>query len=205
MDVPTEHVLSALRARKMTRSFTGASPSEEAMASLTYAAMRGPSAGNTASVEVLILSGGEVDEYWDLTLPEERRANFPWPGLLKAPVLMIPTVDPDDYVKRYSEADKARTGLGADTDAWPVPYWWVDGGAAVENVLLMAAALNVGACFFGQFEHEPAVSAHFAIPDGRRAVGTIALGNAEERSDRPSKSAQRPVRSVEERTHYGRW
>lgn len=189
----------------MTRSFTDAPLNEDDLSSLVYAAMRGPSAGNSASVEVLILTGADVDQYWDLTLPAERRATFPWPGLLKAPVLMIPTVDPGAYVERYGEADKARTGLGESTESWSVPYWWVDGGAAVENVLLTAASLSLGACFFGQFEHEPAVSAHFGIPEGRRSVGTIALGEADESSDRLSKSAQRPVRSVEERTHYGRW
>ncbi len=189
----------------MTRAFTGVAPSPEQLDKLVYAATRGPSAGNTASVETLVLQDDEVGAYWDITLPVERRDGFPWPGLLDAPVLLIPTVDPGDYVARYAEADKARTGLGVSAAAWDVPYWWVDGGAAVENVLLMAAALQLGACFFGQFEHEHEVSEHFGIPSGRRALGTIAVGEPDPATDRPSRSAERPSRTIEERTHWGRW
>jgi len=189
----------------MTRAFTGEPPDTRSLDALVYASTRGPSAGNTASVETLVLRHEDVHAYWDITLPVNERAGFPWPGLLKAPVLLILTVDPRDYVSRYSEPDKARTGLGDSPNAWPVPYWWVDGGAAVENVLLVAAALGEGACFFGQFEHESKVSARFGIPEGRRSLGTIAVGKADPAADRPSRSALRPPRSVEDRTHWGRW
>ena len=189
----------------MTRAFTGVPPTESALESLVYAATRGPSAGNTSSVETLVLQRDDVVAYWDVTLPVARRASFPWPGLLDAPVLLIPTVRPDDYVSRYAESDKARTGLGESAEAWSVPYWWVDGGAAVENVLLAAAALGLGCCFFGQFDHESAVSARFGIPTGRRSLGTIAVGEADAAADRPSRSTQRPSRGVDERTHWGSW
>ncbi len=189
----------------MTRAFTGAPPSADGLDALLYALTRGPSAGNTASVETLVLEGDDVDQYWQITLPEERRSGFRWPGLLLAPVLLIPTVAPDDYLKRYSESDKAHSGLGEAALAWPVPYWWVDGGAAVENVLLTAAALELGVCFFGQFEHETSVSAHFGIPTARRSLGTIAVGEPDRESDRKSWSSQRPTRSASDRTHWGRW
>lgn len=189
----------------MTRAFTTQAVDAEAAGKLLYAATRAPSAGNTASVEVLALAGDDVSSYWEITLPEQRRSTFPWPGLLRAPLLLILTVDPSSYVARYGEVDKAATGLGASTDAWTVPYWWVDGGAAVENVLLAATALKLGACFFGQFEHEPAIAEHFGIPAQRRALGTIAVGHPDRGTDRPSRSSQRPTTSVEERTHWGRW
>lgn len=189
----------------MTRAFTGVPPTQRNLESLVYAVTRGPSAGNTASVETLVLQDEEVSAYWEVTLPVSRRANFPWPGLLKAPVLLIPTVDPHDYVARYAESDKAHTGLGESEDMWTVPYWWVDGGAAVENVLLVAAALGEGVCFFGQFEHEAALSARFGIPEGRRALGTIAVGEADHGKERPSASSLRPSATVEHRTHWGQW
>ncbi len=198
-------VFAALRARKMTRSFRSDQIAQAQLDLLTYAATRGPSAGNTASVESLLLTDQSVDEYWDIALPADRREKFPWPGLLSAPVLLILTVAPAAYVERYSEPDKARTGLGESTESWSVPYWWVDGGAAVENVLLGAQALGLGACFFGQFDNESAVSAHFGIPPERRSLGTIALGHADPASDRPSKSADRNTRSITERTHHNRW
>lgn len=198
-------IFDALTKRQMTRAFTSQDVGRSVIESLVYAATRGPSAGNTASVDVLVLEGSQTASYWDETLPVDKRASFPWPGLLRAPVLLIPTVNPDDYVDRYGEVDKAHTGLGDSADAWSVPYWWVDGGAAVENVLLLATGLGLGACFFGQFEHEPAVAERFGIPKGRRSLGTIAIGHADVAQERPSASSQRPSRSVEQRTHWGQW
>ena len=115
---------------------------------------------------------------------------FPWPGLLRAPVLVLPYVSPQGYVDRYAEADKSDTGLGDGAERWSVPYWWVDGGAAVMALLLAAEAAGLGALLFGQFDHEPTLAAHLGVPEGRRALGTVALGHPGA-GDR--RSAVRPV------------
>lgn len=189
----------------MVRSYRADPLAVDQLDLLIDAAHRGPSAGNTRSLELLVLSGDEVLHYWDATLSESRRQSFPWPGLLRAPTLLIPYVDPGRYVDRYAESDKSRTGLGTSEDAWPVPYWWVDGGAAVENVLLTAAALSLGACFFGQFEHEAAVRDRFEVPKEFRAVGTIAVGYPDAETERPSLSSRRSRRPTVVTTHRGRW
>ena len=192
----------------MVRAFLDTPVDDELVEQLINTLLAGPSAGNTRSLELLVLSkddaNDEVESYWDTTLPASARSTFPWPDLLKAPVLLIPYVDPAAYVQRYSESDKASTGLGESVDAWDVPYWWVDAGAAVENLLLAAPTLGLGAAFFGQFEHEPAVRKRFGVPVGRRAVGTIAIGYPAV-NDRPSQSASRPRRSKEQLVHRGSW
>jgi len=189
----------------MTRAFTSETVDDSEIDMICEQMLRGPSAGNTRSLELLVLSGGDVSRYWEVSLPEELRVTFPWPGLLHAPVLLIPYVDPGAYVSRYSEPDKARTGLGAGEDAWSVPYWWVDGGAAVQTALLSAAARGLGACFFGQFEHEQDISGAFGVPERRRALGTIAFGHADDAVDRPSMSAGRERRTADELVHRGSW
>lgn len=168
-------------------------------------AFRGPSAGNTSSLDLVVLRGDSVGEYWDVTLPADRRPTFPWPSLLRAPVLVIPVVNPGAYVERYSQADKAATGLGESVDAWPVPYWFVDGGAAVMAMLLTAESLGLGALFFGQFDHEPAVSDRFGIPSGRRSLGTLALGHPAPDGRNPSRSATRGRPDWYAHSHLGRW
>ena len=194
-----------LRRRHMTRAFTDELVAPERVEQIVDAAFRGPSAGNSQGMHLLVLTGDDVTAYWDTTLSPDRRAQFPWPGLLAAPVLVVPYVEPHRYVDRYSETDKASTGLGDDAEAWTVPYWWVDGGAAVENILLTAEALELGVCFFGQFRHEPAVRARFGVPEGFRALGTLALGHPDSSADRPSLSAQRGRRSADETVHRSRW
>ncbi len=189
----------------MVRSYREEPLHTDHIDAIVRAAHSGPSAGNSRSLDLLVLTGAHVNEYWDVTLPEPARETFPWPGLLLAPVLLVPYVDPSTYVDRYAEPDKARTGLGAGAEAWTVPYWWVDGGAAAENVLIAATALGLGACLFGQFDNEPAVRERFGVPERKRAIGTIAVGHPNHAEDRPSLSAGRARRPIDETTHHGRW
>lgn len=188
----------------MVRSFTDAPIDANTINTLISAMLSGPSAGNTQSLEVLVLTGDDVAGYWDTTLRPDRRDSFPWPRLLRAPLLLVPYVRPSAYVDRYGESDKASTGLGQGTDAWAVPYWWVDGGAAVQNVLLAVQGVELGACFFGQFDNEDAVRDRFGVPDDYRAVGTIAIGHPDG-NDRTSSSAARPKKNSDSVTHWGAW
>lgn len=194
----------AIRTRRMVRAFTSEPVDDRTVDELCDLARRAPSAGRSQGLDLLVLAGAEqVGAYWDVTLPPSRRAGFRWPGLVAAPVLVLVITDPDAYVRRYGEDDKAATGLGAGPDAWPVPYWWVDAGAAVEHLLLGAVDRGLGACLFGLFDHEPAVAQTFGIPDGRRIVAAVALGHPA--PDEPGRSARRPRRPLDDVVHRGRW
>jgi nitroreductase len=141
------------------------------------AGRRAPAAGNTDGRAFLVLEGAATAHYWNVSLPAARRTDFPWPGLLDAPVLIVVLTRPDAYVMRYGEPDKVRSGLGEAVDAWSVPYWFVDGGMASQAILSAARAEGLGACFFGLFDHEVPLLREFGVPEGWRAVGTIALGH----------------------------
>jgi nitroreductase len=176
----------------MCRDFLDDAVADDVVDEVLAAAFRGPAAGNTWGLDLVVLRGASRERLWDLTLPPgPARDGFAWPGLLRAPVLVVPVIDPDAYLTRYAEPDKAATGLGASTDAWSVPYWWVDGGAAVMALLLAAEAAGLGALLFGHFDHDAAVRQQLGIPDGRRALGTIALGWPAPEGRAPSRSARR--------------
>lgn len=193
-----------LASRRMCRDFDASPVDAAVLDRVLRAAFRGPAAGNTDALDLVVLQGDDVAAYWDVTLPEQRRSAFPWPGLLRAPVLVLGYVAPERYVARYAQADKARSGLGRGEDRWAVPYWWVDGGAAVMAVLLAAEAAGLGALFFGQFDHEPDVAARFGVPAGRRALGTVALGHPGA-GPSASASARRGRPDPATRLHHGRW
>ena len=178
---------AVVRRRRMTRAFRP-DPLEPALVDrLIDLARRAPAAGNTDGLRFVVLDRpADVAALWDLTLPPDRRAGFPWPMLLDAPVLVLPCVSPGAYVARYGEADKAsrraatpaaRRALGEGVEAWSVPYWLVDGGMAVMTLLLGAEDAGLGALFFGLFEHEGAVAAALGVPAGWRVVGVVALGH----------------------------
>jgi len=189
----------------MVRSFGPRPVDPEVVDRIVQAALRAPSAGNTLATSFVVLEGDDTARLWDATLPAERRATFPWPGLLDAPVVVVALVEPGAYPRRYAEDDKAATGLGAGVDAWPVPYWWVDGGMAVQTLLLGATDAGLGALFYGLFEHEQAALAALGVPDGWRALGAVALGHSADDPGPPGRSARRPGPPDSTRVHRGGW
>lgn len=197
-----EPLARTIRSRRMVRTFTDDDVDVAVLDELLDLARRAPSAGNTQPWELLVLAGEDIEQYWETTLGE-RRTTFRWQGLFRAPVLVLPYVRPDSYAERYAEPDKAGTGLGDSPEAWAVPYWWVDAGAMVQNLLLAVTAARLGACFFGQFAHEAALRERFGVPDDRRAVGTIAIGHPA--PGQPGRSADRPRPSLGDVVHRGRW
>ena len=195
----------AVRRRRMVRSFGPRPVDPEVVDRIVQAALRAPSAGNTQATSFVVLEGDDTARLWDATLPAERRATFRWPGLLDAPVVVVALVEPGAYPRRYAEDDKATTGLGAGVDAWPVPYWWVDGGMAVQTLLLGATDAGLGALFYGLFEHEQAALAALGVPDGWRALGAVALGHPADDPGPPGRSARRPGPPDSTRVHRGGW
>jgi nitroreductase len=193
----------------MTRAFDPQrSIPREVLEELVDAASRAPSAGKTQGWHVVALEGADTARFWDHTLPVERRAGFAWPGLLDAPLLLLPLADPGAYVERYAEPDKRATGLGAGLDAWPVPYWTVDTSFAVMTLLMAAEARGLGALFFGVFRGEAELRTALAIPAELQLVGAVALGWPPSRADvgtRSGLSAGRRRRRPQEILHWGGW
>ena len=93
-------------------------------------------------------------------------------------MIALPLADPAAYLDRYSEPDKAGAGLGASTEAWPVPYWTVDTAFAVMTMLLAAEAKGLGALFFGLFRGEAELRAALGLPAQVELLGAIAAGLA---------------------------
>lgn len=196
----------AIHRRRMVRGFQDRPLPAGALDRLLELATHAPSAGFSQGWAFVVLEGAEqTDRYWQVTLPPDRRPGFPWPGLLTAPALVIPLAHPQAYVDRYAEPDKAATGLGSSAADWPVPYWLIDTAMSAMLLLLGAVDEELGALFFGIFEHEAAVMAELGVPDGYRPIGTIAIGHPAPEVDRSSRSAERGRRPLDEVVHRGGW
>lgn len=184
----------ALRRRAMTRDFLDTPLADDDLEYLLDAATRMPSAGRAQGCSFVVLRGPDTSVFWDATLPESRRGGFAWPGLLRAPVILVACADPRAYLARYREPDKAAIGLGDRSDSWPVPYWTVDGGMAVGALLLAAADRGFGALFFAVFHGEAELRRALDIPDDVQVLGAIALGYKGS-DERRGRSASRPRRT----------
>lgn len=194
----------AVRRRRMVRSFDARPLAPGVLDRLLDTATRAPSAGFTQGWAFVVLEGAEqTARFWDRTLPPGERADFPWPGLLRAPAVVLPLSSRRAYLERYAEPDKAATGLHAEA-AWPVPYWDVDCGFATMLLLLAAVDEELGALFFGIFRGERELLDDLGVPEAYRPIGAVALGHPGD-DVRPSASVARGRRPLPEVVHRGGW
>ena len=186
----------------MRRSFASEPIDPRQLSDLLDLARRAPSAGNAQGLSWLVFEGAEqTGRYWAVAMPTGRD-RFAFPGLFNAPVLVVALVDAEAYVARYAEADKIASGLGRRAQDWPVPYWFVDGGMAVQTLRIAAHEAGLASCFFGLFDRERTVLDAFGVPQQLRAVGTVAIGHVTNDA-RLGRSAGRPRRS--DVIHRGSW
>ena len=195
--------------RRMARDFESTLIDEVVLRRMLDRARRVPSAGFSQGTDFVVLRGAETDLFWDHTLPSVQRASFRWPGLLLAPVIVLPIADPLAYIERYNKPDKTASGLGDGEDSWPVPYWFIDTGMAAMVLLQAVVEEGLGALFFGIFDNEEALLSSLGVPAGRRPIGAIAIGHptaAERARASGHGSSFRPARRpLEDVVHDGRW
>lgn len=165
-------------------------------------ARRAPSAGFSQGTHFFVLQEAEVGRFWAITLPEPHRSSFRWPGLLRAPVIVLPLADEGAYRARYAEPDKAQAGLS--DGEWPLPYWHIDTAMATMTLLHAVVDADLGALFFSLFRGEDEVFRAFGVPDDIRPIGAVAIGHPEA-GDRISSSALRGRKPIDEVIHHGRW
>jgi nitroreductase len=199
---------NAIRSRRMCRSFLTDPLPDGQLDLLLDLARRVPSAGYTQGFHFLVLEGPEqTARFWNQTLPSIERATFPHRRLLDAPVIVLPLADADAYVERYSQPDKARSGLGEGTEKWPVPFWWGDTAMAVQNLLLGCTGAGLGALYFGIFRNESELLRDLGVPDGIRPLGAVAIGypTADAFATQDGSPRTRPRRPLTDVVHRNGW
>ena len=191
-----------VRRRRMVRTFDDRPLAPDVVERILANGARAPSAGFTQGWSFLVLEGPEeTGRFWAASPPPPgNRARTRWPGVLRAPLLVVVLADEAAYRRRYAEPDKAASGL-AD-GPWPVPYWHVDAGFAALLMLLTAVDAGLGALFFAVSDHD-GLRHDFGVPDEWTPVGVVAVGHP--RPDEPSPSLARGRRPLEEVVHRGRW
>ena len=194
----------------MTRGFSTQPVDSKLVSQIVDLASRAPSAGKTQGWHALVITASDTAKFWDDTLAVEKREGFRWKQLLDAPVIALVFADPLAYVERYSEDDKAHTGLGASAEAWPTPYWTVDASFAAMTMLLAAEDAGLGALFFAVFNGEKELRTRLCVPDALQLIGAIAIGWPLESDELNAKasasaSANRTRRSADQIIHLNGW
>lgn len=185
-----------VRRRRMVRRYRTDPVDPAALERIIEAAHRGPSAGYAQGVSLVVATEDPVrSAIADLAGEPEwlERGRDPW--LSAAPVHLVLCVEPEAYRSRYAEPDK-------DPAALDIPWWWVDGGAAL--VLILQAAVNEGlaAGFLGAHAI-PGLHDLLGIPAHVEVVGVVTVGHP--LPDRRSSSLDRGPRPAAEVTHREHW
>lgn len=169
-------------------------------------ARRAPSAGHTQGWAFVVLEGpDETRVFWEHDAHPDWLAQPTHPGLLRAPVIVLPLANRQVYVDRYAESDKqGGESKSSGPSAWDMPYWLVDVAFATMLLLLGATEEGLGALFFALHAEPSALLGALGVPTGWRPLGGVALGWPG-RDQRPSASGSRGRRPAAETVHRGRW
>lgn len=167
-----------VRRRRMVRNYLDAPVDEGALARILDRASRGPSAGFSQGVSFVAVTD-ETTRHEIATLAGEDQyvtEGFdPW--ISRAPVHVMICVRKGAYFERYRESDKdGDDGPKATEEGWPIPYWWVDGGASMMLLLLAAVDEGLAAGFLGAHNIE-AIEELLGIPEDVSPVGIVTIGH----------------------------
>ena len=194
---------TVIRRRRMTRDFSTAPVDPALIDELLEIARRAPSAGFAQGVHFVVLSGEQAERFWSTTGAEEWFGTSR-PGLMNAPIIVLPFAVAAEYTARYSEPDKIAFGLD-DAANWPVPFWLTDTAMATQNLLLLLEDRGLGALYFGISEGCAALFRELGVPDGAQTIGVVAIGHRAA-ADRPSgSSTARGRRPLTQLVHHNHW
>ena len=187
----------------MCRSFLPDPVDEVALRRALALATRAPSAGNTQGWAFVVLEGPDTMRFWRHAADSSWLAHPSHPGLLNAPVIVLPLASQASYLERYAEPDKSSPGRNQAAE-WAVPYWFVDTAFATMLLLLGLAEEGLGALFFALRKPSGPLLEELGVPEGWEPLGAVALGWPSP-DDKPSTSSGRPRKTIAEVMHRGGW
>ena len=189
-----------LSKRRMVRNYTSEGVSAGSVERIVAAARRAPSAGFSQGQRFILVTDDEARRaIADAADESDYVANGFDPWISSAPVHVVVCVRENDYHERYRENDKL---VGGEEIQWPVPYWWVDAGAALMLVLLAAVDEGLAAGFVG-FHALPEIKSVLGIPDDVTPIGVVTIGHPA--PDRPSGSLKRGRKPAAQTVFRNRW
>lgn len=166
-----------LSKRRMVRHYSPEPVLHEAVERIVSTVRRAPSAGYSQGQRLLVVTEAagraEAAKALDAEGWGDQDGLEPW--LESAPVHVLVCTREGDYHDRYTRSDKLVEGEEIE---WPVPFWFVDTGAALMLILLAAIDEGLAAGLSGV--PRPAVAKlrdAFGIPEDVEVVALVTIGH----------------------------
>lgn len=190
-----------VRRRRMVRNYLDEPVDKAVLEGIVETARRTPSAGFTQGHYFIVVTDPAVRKAIAALGREERYVAAGWPPWMSsAPAHVVVCVSEADYHERYREPDKL-TEEGEEMD-WPVPYWWIDAGAALMLLLLAVVDAGLSAGFFG-IHRLSGLKELLGIPAGVTPIGVVTIGHAA--PEQPPSSARRGRKPIDEVVRWEHW
>jgi nitroreductase len=133
--------------RRAVRRFEEGGVDRDVIERIARLAQRTPSAGFSQGQRLVVIVDQELRREVARICGEEQYEPLFGPWISECAAQFIPCVSEQIYHRRYQEPDKIDEE-GREID-WPIPYWWVDIGATMQNVMLAAVDAGLGCGFVG--------------------------------------------------------
>jgi len=154
--------LEAIATRRSIRSFQDKPVSRQLLRLILEAARQAPSAGNCQARDIIVVQNAELRrQLSSAALGQE--------FIEEAPLVLVVCANPERSGRRYGERGRQL-------------YCILDAAATVENILLAANALDLGACWVGAFRDE-LVRHILKLPKHLRPIAIIPVGHPAESAE----------------------
>lgn len=164
-----------IRRRRMVRNFSDEPVDIEVIERLAAIAQRAPSAGFSQGQRLIAVTDPALRRTLADCAGEDGYDEMGFGRWISnAPVQFVPCVSEKVYRDRYDEPDKRRPD--EEPMDWPIPYWWMDVGCTVENLLLAAVDEGLAAGFAGPQDIDGIRDA-LGLPADFAPVGVIPVGH----------------------------
>ncbi len=193
--------------RRMVRNYAPEPVPREALERVVSTIRRAPSAGYSQGQRLLVVAEDEgraelvriLEAGWSAA----DEGLEPW--LESAPAHVFVCVREADYHERYQQDDKLVDGEEIE---WPVPFWFVDAGAALMLVLLAAIDEGLAAGVSGVPKDVAAeIAGAFDVPSDVTIVAHVTIGvpAADPGWSAVTSRRTKPRRTESESVHWERW
>ena len=174
----TENALEFMKSRRSTRKYKTDAVSEEQLTQIIEAGRHAPSGGNCQSTHFIVVKNKEIlAELADLAQQEFAGMEIT-PGLYKSIVNSIQASKKGNYVFHYNAPVLIITANQKDYG-----NNIADCACALENMMLMANALDLGSCWINQLKwlnENPVILEYMkklGMDEGERVYGALAVGH----------------------------
>jgi FMN reductase [NAD(P)H] len=190
----------------MVRNYSPQPVPRDVLERIVSTVRRAPSGGYSQGQRLLVVTDAGVRSRIAALVGEPERVERGFePWISHAPVHVVVLAREDDYHERYRRPDKLQDGRETE---WPVPYWYVDAGAAMMLLLLAAIDEGLAAGVFGLgHESVEGFKTLLGIPADLHFVAVVTLGiQADDpRWSEVTSRRTQPRKPLDELVRWERW